>query len=138
MGDNMKIIFDTDGTLTDFNKFIKDNAIEYFKNEYGMKVVYPDKLEVEDIFDMDNFFKDKYNCSLEESKKYTKKALDKFWVNLPRFIKFSLLDKFREGASEFINEMKKNGHKIEIHTSRSKTTEKNIVGEISRKMMKKR
>ncbi|MBQ3021016.1 MAG: 1-acyl-sn-glycerol-3-phosphate acyltransferase [Bacilli bacterium] len=132
----MKVIFDTDGTLTDFNQFIKDNAIDYFKNEYGMEVVYPNKLEVEDIFDMDNFFKDKYNCSLKEAKKHTKEALDKFWVNLPRFIKFSILDKFRDGASDFINELKRNGHEIQIHTSRSKTTEKNIVGEISRKFTK--
>lgn len=129
----MKIVFDTDGTLTDFNKFIKDNAYVYFKEEYGMDVVYPDKLEIEDILDMNTFFENKYNCSLEEAKKYTKKALDKFWVNLPRFVKFSLLGKFRNGTSKFINECIKKGNIVEIHTSRAKTTEDSIIGEVSRK-----
>lgn len=129
----MKIVFDIDGTLTDFNKFIKDNAYIYFKNEYDMNVVYPDKLEIEDILDMDNFFVGKYNCSLEEAKEYTKKALDKFWINLPRFVKFSLLEKFRDGTSKFINECIKKGNVVEIHTSRAKTTEDNIIGEVSRK-----
>lgn len=128
----MKIIFDTDGTLTDFNKFVKDNALDYFTNEYGMVVKYPNELEIEDIFDMDNFFAVKYNCDLETAKKYTKKALDKYWVNFSRFVKFSLLDKFRDGASEFINTCIKNGHAVEIHTSRGKTTENNIIGSISR------
>lgn len=129
----MKIVFDTDGTLTDFNKFIKDNAYVYFKEEYGMDVVYPDKLEIEDILDMNNFFAKIYSCSLEEAKKYTKKALDKFWVNLPRFVKFSLLGKFRDGTSKFINECIKKGNIVEIHTSRAKTTEDNVIGEVSRK-----
>lgn len=129
----MKIIFDTDGTLTDFNKFVYDNAIDYFINEYGMVVKYPNELEVEDIFDMDSFFMNYYKCSLEEAKQYTKKALDKFWVNLPRFLKFSLLGKFRDGAKEFIKDCKKKGYKIEIHTSRSKVTEDNLIGEVCRK-----
>lgn len=129
----MKIIFDTDGTLTDFNKFIRNNAYDYFKTEYGMDVVYLDKLEIEDILDMNNFFLNKYNCSLEEAKKYTKEALDKFWINLPRFVKFSLLGKFRNGTADFINECIKKGHTVEIHTSRAKTTEDNIIGKVSRK-----
>ena len=60
----MEIVFDTDGTLTDFNKFIKDNAIDYFIEKYDMKVKYPNKLEIEDIFDMDNFFSKKYKCDI--------------------------------------------------------------------------
>lgn len=128
----MKIVFDTDGTLTDFNKFVRDNALDYFVNEYGMVVKYPNELEIEDIFDMDNFFATKYSCDLEIAKKYTKKALDKYWVNFSRFVKFSLLDKFRDGASEFINTCIKNGHNVEIHTSRGKTTEDSVVGSVAR------
>jgi len=129
----MKIILDIDGTLTDFSKFIKDNAISYFKDNYNMKVIYEDELEVEDIFDMDNFFMKKYNCNIDEAQKYTKEALDKFWVNLPRFIKFSLLNKFKLGASEFLKECEKKGYTIEIHSSRAKTTDENIIGEVCRK-----
>ena len=128
----MKIILDTDGTLTDFNKFVKDNAIEYFKNKYSMQVVYPEKLEIQDIFDMDNFFKQKYNCDDAVAQQMTKKALDKFWVSL-RFVKFTLLDRFRPGVTKYINQKLKEGHKIEIHTSRSKTCEDSIIGSIARK-----
>lgn len=128
----MKIIFDTDGTLTDFNKFVKDNAINYFINEYGMEIKYPNELEIEDIFDMDNFFANKYKCDLSTAKIYTKKALDKYWVNFSRFVKFSLLGKFRDGAADFINSCIKNGHVVEIHTSRAKTTENSIIGQVAR------
>lgn len=132
-GIHIKIVFDTDGTLTDFNKFVNDNAIDYFVNKYGMEIKYPNKLEIEDIFDMDNFFATKYNCNLNVAKEYTKQALDKFWVNFSCFAKFSLLDKFRTGAAEFLNVCISNGHIVEIHTSRGKTTENSIVGAIARK-----
>ena len=129
----MKIIFDTDWTLTNFNKFINLNALKYFEQEYDMTIVNPKALELEDIFDMDNFFAKKYHIDKEEAKLYTKKAIDKFWINIPRFIKFSVLDKFREGATEFINNSIKNNHTIEVHTSRAKTTEDTPIGELSRK-----
>ncbi len=127
----MKIIFDTDGTLTDFNKFVQQYAIDFFRKKYGMEVIYPNKLEIEDIFDMNSFFQKKYSCTLEEAKKYTKSALDKFWIST-KFVSFSLLSKFRRGARRFIREAQQEGHKIEIHTSRDKTCEKSIIGYIAR------
>ena len=48
----MKIIFDLDGTLTDFNQFIQENAIDYFCKKYHMEVMKSDALEIEDIFDI--------------------------------------------------------------------------------------
>ena len=128
----MKIVLDTDGTLTDFNKFVKNNAIDYFEKKYGMQVVHPEELEIQDIFDMDNFFKQKYNCDDDTAHQMTKKALDKFWISL-RFVKFTLLDRFRPGVKDFINSKLKEGHKIEIHTSRDKTCEDSIIGHIARK-----
>lgn len=127
----MKIILDTDGTLTDFNKFINENAIKYFISKYDMKVVNPNSLEIEDIFNMKNFFMKKYNLSEEEAIKKVKKVVDKYWVGI-NFFKFSLMGKFRPGVREFINEKIKEGHQFEIHTSRAKTTEKNLIGLISR------
>lgn len=127
----MKIILDTDGTMTDFNKYIFNNAIPYFQKKYGMVVKKPDALEVEDIFDMDNFFAEKYNITIDEAKKYTKKALDKFWIS-HRFIKFSLLEKFRPALKEYVVDMLKKGHTIQVHTSRSKTSQNNVIGFIAR------
>lgn len=127
----MKIILDTDGTMTDFNLFIEENAIPYFEKKYGMYVVNPSALEVEDILDMDNFFSVKYGIDLQEAKKYTKKALDDFWIST-KFIKFSLFGKFRKGTKEWICDAIKKGHIVEVHTSRSKTCENSAIGTIAR------
>lgn len=126
----MKLIFDIDGTLTDFNKYIKNNAIPYFKKHYGMTVKYPNKLEIEDILDMDDFFAKKHRCDLIIAKNYTKKVLDKYWIHL-RFIKFSLYP-FRSGTREFIKACIKKGNIVEIHSSRAKTNEKGLIGFVSR------
>ncbi len=131
----MKIILDTDGTMTDFNNFIAREAIPYFEERYQMKVKNPESLEIQDIFDMDNFFAQKYNVSLQEAKKYSKKALEEFWVH-PRFLKYSLFNKFRFGLSQYVKEMLKDGHEVQIHTSRDKTTDKNSVGKLSRLLVR--
>lgn len=127
----MKIILDTDGTLTDFNQFILENAIPYFEKNYGFKVVYPNKLEIEDILDIKNRLINDRGYSDDQAQKEMKRMLDKFWISL-RFVKFSLFSKFRSGVSKIINDFIKNGYEVQIHTSRSKTTENNIVGEIAR------
>ena len=127
----MKIIYDTDGTFTDFNKFIQEEAIPFFEKKYGMEVVYPNKLEIEDILDMDNFFMKELECTKEEAQEFTKSALDDFWVH-PRYLKYSLFYKFRNGLCEYTKNMIKEGHEIEIHTSRAKTTDNDSVGKIAR------
>ncbi len=127
----MKIVFDTDGTVTDFNSFIRKEAIPYFEKNYNMKVIYEDKLEVEDIMDMENFFMKEKNVTKEEAKKLTKKCLDKFWIS-HRFVKFSLLDRFRPGVKKYINQAIKDGHEIKIVTSRAKTSKKDFIGLIAR------
>lgn len=128
----MKIILDNDGTVTDFNRFISKHAIVFFKEKYNMEIVNEDALEIQDILDMKNFFMKKYSCSEIEATKMMKEALNKFWVSL-KFLDFTLLDRFRPGAAEFINEMRKKGNDIEIHSSRAKTCEKGIIGDIARK-----
>lgn len=48
----MKIILDTDGTLTNFNRFIVENTVKFFEEKYHLIVIYPNKLEIEDILDI--------------------------------------------------------------------------------------
>lgn len=127
----MKLVFDIDGTLTDYNEFVRKNALDYFKKKYGMNVIYPQKLEIEEIFDMDNFFHIKYNCKVDQAKTYTNNALNKYWISF-NFIKFSLFGRFRKGVRNFFKHIKKDGHIIEIHTSRAKSTNEGIVGNICR------
>lgn len=126
----MKIIFDFDGVLTDYNQFIQKNAIPYFQKKYHMAVVRPDALELEDIFDIQNVLEN-YGYSVQESANISEKILNQFWIS-HRFVKFSLLNRFRKGVRGYINYLKKQGIFIEIHSSRSKTCESSLVGVIAR------
>ncbi|MCM1185167.1 MAG: 1-acyl-sn-glycerol-3-phosphate acyltransferase [Lachnoclostridium sp.] len=126
----VKIIFDFDGVLTDYNRFIQKNAIPYFQKKYHMAVVRSDALELEDIFDIQNVLEN-YGYSVQESANISEKILNQFWVS-HRFIKFSLLNRFRKGVRAYINNLKRQGILVEIHSSRSKTCESSIVGVIAR------
>ena len=83
----MKIILDTDGTVTNINKFLEKNAYKYFIKKYGMEIKFPNALEIEEIFDMKNFFMKKFNCDETKALHFQKKALNKFWIS-PRFFKY--------------------------------------------------
>lgn len=126
----MKIIFDFDGVLTDFNRFIQENGINYFQERFHMTIVNPDELEIEDIFDMENTLKE-FGYSEQEAKMLKGRMLRRFWIS-HRFIKFSLLTRFRPGVRQCINNLKRQGFNIEIHSSRAKTCEDSLVGLIAR------
>ncbi|MGN0505767.1 MAG: 1-acyl-sn-glycerol-3-phosphate acyltransferase [Lachnospiraceae bacterium] len=127
----MKIIFDIDGTLTDYRKFIEQNALPFFMKKYGMKAVSPQKVEIEDILNMHGYFQERFGCNEDEAIVKTKKALDGFWIGM-EYVKYTLLQPFREDAGKLLRKLKKDGYKLEIHTSRAKTKESGIVGKIAR------
>lgn len=39
----MKIVFDIDGTLTDYNRYVQKRVVKYFISKYNMEVVNPNK-----------------------------------------------------------------------------------------------
>lgn len=82
----MKVIFDIDGTLTDFNIFIQKYAIPYFKRKYFWEIINPDELEIEDIFDICNVLM-RTGISHQEAVRIKEKILNDFWVS-HRFIQF--------------------------------------------------
>lgn len=96
-----------------------------------MPAACPNCLELEDIFDMENFFRSKHHCSQEEARKFTKEAVDHFWISF-RFVKYVLLYKFRLGASKYIRRLVRAGNIVEIYTSRAKTRNAGLVGWIAR------
>lgn len=61
-----------------------------------------------------------------------KKMLDKYWISL-RFVKFSLMTRFRAGAKKTVNILIKQGHDIQVRTTRAKTCDQGIIGKIARK-----
>lgn len=125
----MKVVFDIDGTLTNFNKFIWENAVAYFKKKYCFEVINPEELEIEDIFDICNVLVQSGSlyCEAVQEKE---RMLNRFWIS-HRFIKF-LLSRFRSGAGKYINYLKRQGVSVEIHSSRLKTCENNLLGIITR------
>ena len=125
-----KVIIDIDGSLTDYNKFIKKYAIPYFENRYGMYVVNAEALEIEDIFDFKGFYEKKgYDASRIEIEQT--KILNSFWISY-RFLLFSLFGRLRKGTAPFIRRLKREGFDVEIHTSRGKTCDHSIIGVIAR------
>lgn len=127
----MRIVFDIDGTLTDYNHFLRETAYPFFQRKYQMPVVFPNCLEPEDIFDMNRFFQKKYKCTSEEAHHYTQQALDDFWISF-RFVKYALLYKFRFGVRECFNHLRKEKHILEIYTSRAKTCGTGLLRKLSR------
>ena len=62
----MKIIFDIDGTLTDYNDFIENKAIPFIISKFQLKVINKNDLEIEEIFDI-------------EKQDTNKKIIENFW-----------------------------------------------------------
>ena len=125
----MKIIFDIDGTLTDYNAFVRQTAIPYFKKQYGWDVIHPNALEIEDVFEIETRLCQLYGQA--NAAEQFKKVMDKFWVG-SRFLKYALLTKFRPYARKTICDFRKKGYTVEFWTSRQKTTEKNTIGILAR------
>lgn len=117
----MKIIFDNDATVTNYEKFIDKHAIPYFRNRYNLEIANPSALEIGDIFDLSKLFSDIQ----------TKKIINSFWISF-RFVQYTLLSRFRSGASITINRFIHQRHNVEIHTSRLKTCEYSLVGILAR------
>jgi len=126
----MKISVDTDGTKTDFSKFIRSYE-KYFIKNHNMPIVNHRGLEVEEVYDIENTLISR-GYTADEAANETKRIVKKFWVSAPRFINFSLLSRFRDGVTKRLNELKRQGHELEIDTARDKTTETNIVGKVAR------
>ena len=126
----MKIIFDNDATVTDYEKFIDRYAIPYFHKKYGLEVVNPNALELEELFGLiTNDSKNNRLINYSEMQVY--KMINSFWIGF-HYIQYTLLSRFKNGVASAINCFLKQHHEVEIHTSRSKTCEHNFIGTIAR------
>jgi len=125
----MRIVFDIDGTLTDYNRFVQKRAVKYFKSKYNMEVVNADALEIEDAFDIKN------TCMItgmteEVAEQQKRKMLDKFWFSKNSI--FFFLARFRKGVASYIRKLKQEGYSVEFHTSRAKTCTPGVIGKAVR------
>ena len=126
----MRVGFDLDGTLTDFEKFVLEHAPEYMKSKYNMDIVNVHGYDVDQVFDIENELT-KRGFSKEQAVIEANKILSEFWEKF--YVSYSLLTPFRPGVKETIDKLRKDGVEILIFTSRKKTCDKGILGEIVRK-----
>ncbi len=124
------IIFDLDGTLTDYNAYVDQKAAPYFRKQYGWEPRCPEELEIENIFAIKTRLSEQ-GLSETQAVQSCHDILSKYWISF-RFLQFSVFGRFRLGAGRYLRSLKKGGWQVEIHTSREKTCEKNIIGIIAR------
>ncbi len=128
----MRIGFDIDGTLTNFEKFIFDNAISYMKKNFNMAVVNDNGYDLDEVFDIENQLLAKGYSAIDAAAK-AKKILNDFWEKYyPKYI----LEPFRNGVKENINKLYEEGNEIFIISSRKKATESNFKGGFVRNSVK--
>ncbi|MDD2203322.1 MAG: AMP-binding protein [Bacilli bacterium] len=124
----MKIGFDIDGTLTDFEKFVFDNAITFMKKKYNMNIINENGYDLDQVFDIENQLLKK-GFSIEEAATKTEQIMNDFWERY--YIKY-ILTPFREGVVETINRLYAEGNEIFIVSSRKRATEDSFKGKIVR------
>lgn len=123
----MKIIFDIDGTLTDYNEFVQKRAIPFFASK-AIAVINPDGLEIEDIFGIERHWADQQIQTWKTEDKACV-LLKEFW--LKNFMYF-FTQRFRRGVTFYIRKLKKEGHVFEVHTSCAQACKTGITGRIIR------
>ena len=60
----MKIIFDIDGTMTDYRAYIDHYALPWFYRKYGLLPQKENELELEDILDLQNVIQAQKGCTV--------------------------------------------------------------------------
>ena len=112
----MNIGLDVDGVLVDTQTFQLREGKKYFGKKYGISAKTPDMFEVMDVFE----------C--------TKKQREAFWI---RYIwKYCLKEPMTKDAARVVNQLRKEGHRVVIITSRVHTTERGVTGKLFRWMVK--
>lgn len=64
----MRIIFDIDGTMTDYHAYIETYALPWFYKRYGLRSIKPDWLELEDILDLQAMLQMRHGCTPSQQK----------------------------------------------------------------------
>lgn len=120
----MKVIFDIDGTLTEFEDFVLAHANEYMKKNYAMKPVNYDGYDLDQVYALQDYYI-KQGSSYEEAAALSNEAMGKFWEM--KYLNY-ILTPFKAGAKETINKIVDKDIPVEFCTSRRKATEDNFKG----------
>jgi len=108
----MNIGIDIDGVLTDIHGFNHKHAPPYFTRKFGREVKDKAPYDIKDIF----------SCTEDEWKSYWKKYF-------PRYV---MLEPAREGAGEFTQTLRRDGHEVFIISKRAYSWRQDFLGRLMR------
>jgi uncharacterized HAD superfamily protein len=114
----VNIGIDVDGVLTDYNKYLLEKGVPYFRKKFKRDdvVISVDSYYISDIF----------GCSQKIAKNFWKRNMWEYCRRYP----------IRENASEVIDRFRNENHKVFLITSRVYTKKNNIIGWLSRHVLK--
>lgn len=127
----MRIIFDIDGTMTDYHAYIETYALPWFYKRYGLCPIKPDRLELEDILDLQAMLQMRHGCTPLQAERKARKLLDRYWIS-HRSIHYLLLTRFRPGCRAAVKQAKACGAQPWIYTSRAHTARRDLIGGCAR------
>lgn len=115
----MKIVFDIDGTLTDFEKFIIEHR-NYLEKKYALKLANPNGYDVDGMFEIEEELKDLQFVNVSKDT-----INNDFWNKY--YVKY-LMSKFRDGVKETLNRLFSEDYEVIIVSSRNKACEYSLTG----------
>jgi len=112
----MNIGIDIDGVLTDIHEFNLRHAPPFFKKKYDREVVDEAPYDIRDIF----------------------KCPDKEWLAYWRryLLKYATVEPARQGAKDFTEKLRSDGHEVIIITKRVFTAKRGVLGKIMRTLVR--
>jgi len=128
----MNIIFDIDGTMTDFENFVLKKASPYMKRKYGVEATNYDGYDIDQVFELEKKYQE-LGTTQELAKAYSDKLMGKFWE--ANYIAY-ILAPFKKGAKETIAKLAKEQANIEFCSSRRKSTQTDFKGRFVRNTIK--
>lgn len=120
----MAVLFDIDGTLTNFEKFVLDNGPKYMLNKHGIAVANKDGYDIDQVFALTKYFL-KEGMDYDKAVKTGDKIMSQFWQRY--YLKY-IRTPFREGAADLITKLQEEGNDVAFVSSRKHSTEKTLMG----------
>lgn len=120
----MAILFDIDGTLTNFEKFVLDNGPKYMLNKHGINIANENGYDIDEVFDLPRYFLSE-GMDYNEALKTSDKIMSQFWQRY--YLKY-IRTPFREGAVDLVSKLQEEGHDVAFVSSRKHSTEKTLMG----------
>lgn len=127
-GGKMKIGFDIDGTLTNFEKFIINNSQTYMQQFHNLQITNPNGYDLDQMYEIEKAFL-KRGYSENYAYIQSNNILNEYWKKF--YIKY-LFKSFRDNIGKAIKVLYYSGNEIFIFSSRKLATDESLIGKFVR------